>query len=149
MQLSEVMSSLQVIVSAAHENTHLRQYDTYQYVDQDQHKKEFEKLPDQLKSRIFNACQDQSSTFEVLGYQSEVINLLRIHEVHQDYFRQSPSDLSQWNELLESSLNHRDIHFDRLTEDKKTLLLQGDIHGLMKKIHDCVPIKYLVNLQKV
>lgn len=138
MQLSAAMTTLQVVVTAAHESTHVSQFDTYRYIDQDTHRASFNELKLEEQALLFNACMAQMSTFETLAYQSEVVNLLSFRSKQAAYLAAHPDEAVQFDALLETAQNHREIHFSRLSPGRRTLLAEGRIDALLADIHAAV-----------
>ena len=139
-ELSPSLVALQVGLTMAHEMTHVYQYDNYPVINgeainpMDMRKK----FGAEVASEISKAYLAQINLFETLGYQVELLNLIKykdLHAIDNQIASLAPlknkiteEEIFQLQRMEDTIRVRRDDFFDQLPSKVQSLLLSSKIY---------------------
>ncbi|WP_437545032.1 hypothetical protein WME97_38055 [Sorangium sp. So ce367] len=134
---------LRVVLTIAHELSHANQYDSFKLINLEGKEAEFNRLSPRKRDRHETAFAQQKAALEVLGYQSELVNLERFRKtLNQDENRAYRNGLQA---MEDQARTRREEHFEQLTPEQQALFIEDGIEAVLNDIQRGVEAKFFDN----
>ncbi|WP_437294975.1 hypothetical protein [Sorangium sp. So ce426] len=134
---------LRVVLTIAHELSHANQYDSFKLINLEGKEADFNRLPPSKRDRHETAFAQQKAALEVLGYQSELVNLERFRQtLNQDKARAYHDGLQA---MEDQARTRREEHFEQLTPEQQAMFIEDGIQAVLDDIQRGVDAKFFGN----
>ncbi|MGK3968645.1 hypothetical protein WMF38_38420 [Sorangium sp. So ce118] len=134
---------LRVALTIAHELSHGNQYDNLDLIDLEGREDEIDRLPPPERDAHQTAFERQKAALEVVGYQSEIVNLERFRQMLNDDEARVYHDGLQAME--DQARTRRDEFFEQLTPEQQAIFIQDGIEAVLEDIQRGLDVKFFRN----
>ncbi|WP_437754011.1 hypothetical protein [Sorangium sp. So ce1389] len=134
---------LRVALTIAHELSHANQYDNLDLIDLEGREAEIDRLPPLERDVHQTAFERQKAALEVVGYQSEIVNLERFRKTLNDDEAKVYHDGLQAME--DQARTRRDEFFDQLTPEQQAIFIHDGFEAVLENIQRGLDVKFFRN----
>ncbi|WP_437658373.1 hypothetical protein [Sorangium sp. So ce1182] len=134
---------LRVALTIAHELSHGNQYDNLDLIDLEGREDEIDRLPPPERDAHQTAFERQKAALEVVGYQSEIVNLERFRQMLNDDEARVYHDGLQAME--DQARTRRDEFFEQLTPEQQAIFIQDGIEAVLEDIQRGLDVNFFRN----
>ncbi|WP_438024299.1 hypothetical protein [Sorangium sp. So ce233] len=131
---------VRVALSIAHELSHANQYDDLPLIALEGREADIDRLPPLERDVHQTAFERQKAALEVVGYQSEIVNLERFRQTLNDDEAKVYRDGLQAME--DQARTRRDEFFEQLTPEQQAIFIQDGVEAVLEDIQRGVDAKF-------